>query len=80
MPGSPRQWSPWKWVTQIRVRSVAVTPVCSICRWLPSPGSKRITSSSQRSTYPLWLRCRVGVWLAVPSTTSSRMDKAASPG
>ena len=23
MPGRPRQWSPWKWVTQIRVMSVA---------------------------------------------------------
>src|SRR5690606_24126284 len=26
----------------------------------------------------MWLRCRVGTWLAVPSTTSSRTDRRRS--
>src|ERR1700733_9957593 len=74
MPGSPRQWSPWKWVTQTAVIDAGETPANRNCRWVPSPGSKSTPSPSQRRKYPLWFRCRVGAWLAVPSTTSSRMD------
>ena len=55
-PGRPRLWSPWKWVMQIRVIGLTDTPAMTICRWVPSPGSNRMTSSSQRSRYPLWLR------------------------
>src|SRR3984957_19869058 len=59
---------------QIRVIWLAVTPANSICRCVPSPGSNSSPSVSQRSRYPLWLRTRVGAWLAVPRTTSSRLD------
>src|SRR5205085_1748016 len=72
IPGRPRQWSPWKWLMQILVIARLGTPASSICRWAPSPGSNNSPSPSQRSRYPLWLRDRVGAWLAVPSTTSSR--------
>src|SRR4051794_36505838 len=54
--------------------SVADTPAMDICRWVPSPGSKRIPSPSQLRKYPLWFRVRVGTWLLVPSTTSSRIS------
>ena len=64
---------------QIRVIWLAVTPANSICRWVPSPGSNSSPSVSQRSRYPLWLRARVGAWLAVPRTTSSRLDTGPDP-
>ncbi|KOY57319.1 hypothetical protein ADK59_13750 [Streptomyces sp. XY332] len=47
-PARPRLWSPWKWVMQIRLMSCAATPARSIWRWVPSPGSKRMPSPSQR--------------------------------
>ena len=37
-----------------------VTPAWTICRCVPSPGSKRKSSPSHRSMYPFWLRVRVG--------------------
>src|SRR3982750_1306321 len=83
VPGRPRLWSPWKWVMQIRVSGLTARPAISIWRWVPSPGSNRIASSSQRRRYPLWLQCRVGTWLAVPRIVSSRMTRPgheATPG
>src|SRR5829696_8992919 len=58
----------------MRVVAAAERPASVYWRCVPSPGSNRIASPSQRSTYPLWLRCRVGTWLADPRTTSSRSD------
>src|SRR6516225_9607419 len=64
---------------QMRVTWLAVAPANSICRCVPSPGSNSTPSPSHRSRYPLWLRLRVGAWLAVPRTTSSRSDTALDP-
>src|SRR6516165_6592541 len=64
---------------QMWVTWLAVAPANSICRCVPSPGSNSTPSPSHRSRYPLWLRLRVGAWLAVPRTTSSRSDTALDP-
>src|SRR5436305_6264876 len=54
----------------------AATPASSSCRCVPSPGSKRTPRPSQNKNSALWLRVRVGTWLAVPSTINSRADIA----
>src|SRR5262245_34705041 len=73
-PGRPRQWSPWKWVRAMWVIWVLLTPARVICRWVPSPGSKRMPSSSHWRNRALWLRSRVGTWLAVPRKVTTRAD------
>src|SRR6185312_13486699 len=54
----------------------AAMPAWMSCRCMPSPGSTRIPSSSQRMKNALCPRSRVGTWLEVPRKTTSRVDMA----
>src|SRR5229473_2763598 len=64
---------------QMCVICVADSPARVICRCVPSPGSKRMPSSSHCRKRALWLRARVGTWLAVPRKVTIRLDMARVP-
>src|SRR5215208_8230108 len=64
-PVIPSMWSAWKWVKKTSVNENP-TPYRIICRWLPSPQSKRIVSPSRCSASPATLRSTVGHAAPVP--------------
>ena len=44
-PGRPLMWSPWKWVMQMALRLLILTPALSTCSCVPSPQSKSTESA-----------------------------------
>ena len=65
-PGSPRKWSPWKWVRKIRRTRMNDAEDWKNCRWVPSPQSRRTSSRSVSSAMALADRSLVGQEPAVP--------------
>src|SRR5579871_6046664 len=65
-PGSPRKWSPWKWVRKIRRTRMNEAEDWKNCRWVPSPQSRSTSSFSRSRAMALAERSFVGQEPAVP--------------
>src|SRR6266540_6669276 len=68
-PGSPRKWSPWKWVRKTRVTCMKDRFDSMNWRWVPSPQSKRRTSGPRFTAIAETFRFGVGQEPLVPRKT-----------